>query len=372
MSIYAFAEMQDGEVKKIYASAKYPSRQIGNVFLDCDEDVNLKYADELPLKIQGFYALVAFRPSHILISRDVLGGKPLYFDNTTLTFSSFKHYFEGEPLDVLGGEVIKIDYSGEIIERRRYSFDDVFKPFEGSLDEIRERILKLLEGYSKRVKNGCVAFSGGVDSSLLAGLYDLPLVTVTASKEEKDWVVECAKKLGRELEVYEFDEKVVREILPDVAKIIETNDKLQISIAVPIYLCMRFAKSLGFSEIVFGQGADELFGGYKRYEDMDYRQLELELKKDIVEIGEKNLVRDNKVSYGLEMKLHTPYLQWDIIRCALSIPVELKVKRNGETVRKYILREIAKEIIPREIAYRDKKAIQYSTKTAKMLRKILT
>ena len=135
---------------------------------------------------------------------------------------------------------------------------------------------------------------------------------------------------------------------------------------------MRFAKSLGFSEIVFGQGADELFGGYRRYEDMDYRQLELELKKDIVEIGEKNLVRDNKVSYGLEMKLHTPYLQWDVIRCALSIPVELKGKKNGETIRKYILREIAKEIIPREIAYRDKKAIQYSTKTAKMLRKILT
>jgi asparagine synthase (glutamine-hydrolysing) len=154
-------------------------------------------------------------------------------------------------------------------------------------------------------------------------------------------------------------------------KAIEMQDKLQVSIAVPIYLCMRFAKSLGFSEIVFGQGADELFGGYKRYEDMDYRELEFELRKDLMEIGEKNLVRDNKIAYANEIKLHTPYLQWDLIRVALSIPVELKVKRNGDVVRKFILREVAKEVIPREIAYRDKKAIQYSTKTAKMLRKVL-
>ena len=371
MSIYAFAEMEKGKAKRIYASAKYPSRQIGNVLADCDDEINLKYADELPLKIQGCYALVAFRPSHILLSRDVLAGKPLYFDNSTLTFSSFKHYFEEEPLEVLGWEVIKISYEGEVLERKRFGFDEVFKPAEIEGEEAKEKILRLLESYRSKIKNGCVAFSGGVDSSLLAGLYDLPLVTVTASKEEKEWVKECAGKLGREIEIYEFDESVVKEVLPDVTKAIEMQDKLQVSIAVPIYLCMRFAKSLGFSEIVFGQGADELFGGYKRYEDMDYRELEFELRKDLMEIGEKNLVRDNKIAYANEIKLHTPYLQWDLIRVALSIPVELKVKRNGDVVRKFILREVAKEVIPREIAYRDKKAIQYSTKTAKMLRKVL-
>ena len=370
MSIYAFAEMENGKAKRIYASAKYPSRQIGNVFADCDERINLKHADELPLKIQNFYAVVAFRPSHILLSRDVLAGKPLYFDNTTLTFSSFKHYFEEEPLEVLGGEVIKISYEGEVLERRRFRFEDVFKPKKIEVDEAKEAILKLLEKYENRIKNGCVAFSGGVDSSLLAGLYDLPLVTVTASKEEREWVKECAKRIGREIEVYEFDENVVKDVLPDVTKAIETQDKLQLSIAIPIYLCMRFAKSLGFGEIVFGQGADELFGGYKRYENMDYKELEFELRKDLMEIGERNLVRDNKIAYANEIKLHTPYLQWDLIKIALSIPTELKVKRNGEVVRKYILREIAKEVIPKDMAYRDKKAIQYSTGTSKILRRL--
>lgn len=364
MSIYAFAEIEGGRAKRIYASARYPSRQMGNIFADCDHEINLKYADELPLRIEGFYSLVAFRPSHILLSRDILAGKPLYFDDT-LTISSFKHQFEGEIIEVLGGEVVKIDYEGNLIERKIFKFDEVFKPIKLDLEDSKERILKLLERY--KVKNDCLAFSGGVDSSLLAGIYDLPLVTVTASKEERDWVEECARKLGREIEVYEFDEVVVRDVLPDVMRTIETKDRMQVSIAIPIYICMKFARSLGYSEIIFGQGADELFGGYKRYEYLDYGKLEFELRKDLMEIGEKNLVRDNKIAYANEMKLHTPYLQWDLIRIALGIPVDMKV-RDGK--RKYILREIAKDLIPEDMAYRDKKAIQYSTKTAKILKNL--
>ena len=371
MSIYAFAEMENGKAKRIYASAKYPSKQIGNVFADCDFNVNLKYADELPLKIEGFYALVAFRPSHVLISRDVLGGKPLYFDNTTMTFSSFKHYFEEEPIPVLPGEVVKISYEGEVIDRKKYEFNDVFKPIDADIEKLKDRIVKSLINFRKNIKNACIAFSGGVDSSFLAGLYDLPLVTVTASKAEKEWVENSAKAIGRELEVYEFGEKEVREALPKVVSAIETTDKLQVSIALPIYLCVRFAKELGFSEVVFGQGADELFGGYKKYEELSGKELEQELINDVINIGEKNLVRDNKVAYSLEMKIITPYLQWEIIRCAISIPVELKVKKDNGVIRKYILREMAKEFIPKEIAYRDKKAIQYSTKTSNILKKIL-
>jgi len=123
MSIYAFVEFEGGLAKRVYANAKYPSKRIGNVFMDCDSDVNLKFADVLPQRVEGFYSLLAFRPSHVLLSRDVLGGKPLYFDNTTMTFSSFKGYFEDEPMSVLPGEVIKIGYDGEIIERRVFSFE---------------------------------------------------------------------------------------------------------------------------------------------------------------------------------------------------------------------------------------------------------
>jgi len=368
MSIYAVAEIQDGRAKRIYASAKFPSKQAGNILLDCDTNINLKYADELPLKIAGFYSVVAFRPSHILISRDILGGKPLYYDPYSLRFSSFKHYIDN-PIDVLPGEVVKIDYNGRIIEKKIYHFNDAFKKIDASIEELVEIIEKSLISFKPGY--ACISFSGGLDSSFLASLYDLQLITVTASKEEKEWVEKAAKMLDRELEVFVFNEKDVREVLPAVVSAIETTDPLQVSIAIPIYLSLRFAKELGYSQVVFGQGADELFGGYKKYESMDPATLERKMMDDIRNIGDENLVRDNKLAYSLEMKIITPYLQWDIIRAAISIPVDLKVrKEDGKIIRKYILRQIASKYMPKELAFRDKKAVQYSTKTTQILKKI--
>ena len=369
MSIYAFAEMENGRAKRIYASAKFPSKQIGNVFLDCEETVNLKFADELPLRIESFYALVAFRPSHVLVSRDVLGGKPLYYDPATLTFSSFRSYFESEAKEVEPGEVVKIDYEGNVIERRRYEFKDVFTPMDASVEELMEIVEEALLSFDPG--HACISFSGGLDSSLLASIYDLQLITVTASKEEREWVEKAAKLLGRDLEVYEFGEGEVLDVLPKVVSAIEMTDPLQVSIAIPIYLSLRFAKELGYDTVVFGQGADELFGGYRKYVDMDYDTLKRALLEDVKNIGRDNLVRDNKLAYSLNMKILTPYLQWDIIRAGISVPVEWKVRReNGEVIRKYFLRKIAEKFMPKELAYREKKAVQYSTKTSTILKRL--
>ncbi|KUJ94441.1 MAG: Asparagine synthetase (AsnB) [Archaeoglobus fulgidus] len=371
MAIYAFPEF-DGESRRasrIYASARYPSRQEGNVFFDSEEVPNLKYADEMPLQIRNFYSVVAFRPSHIFLSRDVLGGRPLYY-GSDMSISSFKSYIDGEVYEVMPGEVVKMDYTGEILERRKYAFEDVFRVGREDVNEMADRILNSLSSYKPRV--GCIAFSGGVDSSLLAALYDAPLVSVTASDAEEEWLKTAARMFGKEIEILKVGESAIREVVDTVRKTIETGDFLQLSIAVPVYLTMQFAKSLGFTEIIFGQGADELFGGYKRYEGLSEHELEDALVKDLKSIGESNLVRDCKLAYKNEIKLVTPYLCWDVIDAALKIPPEYKVRREGgKVVRKYILRKIAEKFLPEEIAWRDKKAIQYSTGIAKILKKCL-
>ena len=136
-------------------------------------------------------------------------------------------------------------------------------------------------------------------------------------------------------------------------------------------MALKFAKELGYSRIVFGQGADELFGGYKKYEALEGKELEEQLRSDVKNLGKDNLVRDVKLGYSFEMKLITPYLQWDVIKAGLNIPIEYKVRKvDGNIIRKYILRELALKYIPKEIAYRDKKAVQYSTKTSNILMKI--
>jgi asparagine synthase (glutamine-hydrolysing) len=369
MSIYAFADIDDGRAVKINASVRFPSRQDGNIFFDSSHPINLKFGDELPVKVEGLYSVVAFRPSHILLSRDVLGGKSLYYNPFTLTFSSFKSYFSEQAVELMPGETVKIGYDSRIISRSIHNFEEVFPEETRDIEELVDTIRKALSSFDPGFS--CLAFSGGVDSSLLASLYDIPLISVTASKQEEEWVKNAARMLDRDIEILKFKERDVREAIPRVISAIETEDKLQVSIAIPEYFTLKFAKELGYRNVVFGQGADELFGGYKRYEAMDKRELEYELQKDIMNIGRDNLVRDSKLAYSLEMNIMTPYLQWDVIRAGINIPADSKIRKaNGSIVRKFILRELALEYIPKEIAYRDKKAFQYSTRTSSILMKL--
>lgn len=366
MVIRAGFELEGKKIRRIYGSARFPSEQRGNIFYDSEIIPNLKFAEELPKTLECLHAVVAFRASHILLSRDVLGGKPLYYDAEGV--SSFRSDL-AMPKEVLPGEVLKIGYEGEILQRKLFLFEEVIKKEGRSLEEVEEEIVQGL--MSLKLKNYCIAFSGGIDSSLLAVFYDLPLISVTANDSEEEWVRKVAREISRDLEIRRFDESQIRDAYRMIPGIIEDSSFLQLSIAIPVHLTMEFAKELGFEGIVMGQGADELFGGYKRYERLVGNDLEKALIEDLKNIGSDNLVRDVKLSYFNEIKLILPYLNWKIIKNSLCIPPEMKVKNvGGRVIRKYFLRKLAEDYLPRDVVWREKKAIQYSTGVAKILRRL--
>ncbi len=368
--IYAALQLEEDRVKKVLAKANYPSKS-GNSYLydSSEEDVTLeKISEDMPLRFVGFYSVVAFKANYVFLSRDVIGGKPLYYSTTE--FSSFKSLVENAK-PVNPGEVVKVYYDGEV-EVKRYEFDEVFSPDPSPKDwgDV-ESILEVVEKELRKPRGECISFSGGVDSSLLAAIHDLPLISVTASEREEEYIKKAAKEIGRELYLFRFSEREVKEILPEVVKAIEEANPFHVSIGIPIYLSLKKAKELGFNSMIFGQGADELFGGYKKYESYSGEELFWILKRDVEMLGVNNLERDVKLAYKAGMNIVTPYLQWNIIKAVMKIPAEYKVrKENGEIIRKYALRKIAEKYLPAEIAYRQKKAVQYSTKTTSILEKI--
>ncbi|MBU1177968.1 hypothetical protein KJ903_02005, partial [Patescibacteria group bacterium] len=78
-----------------------------------------------------------------------------------------------------------------------------------------------------------------------------------------------------------------------------------------------------------------------------------------------------ELATGLEIEKINPFMGAAFIDFAREIPTELKVIDEHDRVRKHILREAAIEIgVPEPAARRPKKAIQYSTKIDRVIKKM--
>ncbi|MCK4937431.1 MAG: asparagine synthase C-terminal domain-containing protein [Methanosarcinales archaeon] len=247
----------------------------------------------------------------------------------------------------------------------------------GNQDEsvISEMIMhSLSKGVNKNLRQHCaVLFSGGVDSSLIAALAarqtpDIMLITVGfTGSNDIEWAPAAAKLLG--LEINHILKLItlmdVESTIPRVMEALGTADPMTISLAVPMFIACNEAKSRNIDLLLAGQGADELFGGYHRYKDIAQKgmpALDKAIAADVSRLPQRDILRDNTVAEAAEMELVAPFIESEMIKLGLSIPVELKVREvNGETVGKYILRRAAENIMPGEIAWRGKKAMQYGS-----------
>lgn len=231
--------------------------------------------------------------------------------------------------------------------------------------------IKLLGGaLQKAVAEGLapktgLAFSGGVDSSLISALArsDITLYSVGfEGSHDLQHAQYAAEVLGLNgnLHAKIITQKEIEEHIPDVIRSVKGTDPMAVEIGLPLFIAAREAHKDGMKVMLSGQGADELFAGYQRY----IRSLHLadEIEKDVKNLVEIGIDRDRAVASANSIELRTPYLDRNVIEMGLQIAPELKIrKKDGNYVRKYILRRVAENIIPHELAWMEKKAIQYGT-----------
>lgn len=208
-----------------------------------------------------------------------------------------------------------------------------------------------------RSDEGVVAFSGGVDSALIAGLAGLPCVAVgIEGSHDAVWAAKAARLMGLDLEVVTPTEEEVLEALRRVVRVIpDPTNPVEASIATTLFFVAARARELGHTRVLAGQGADELFGGYARY--LSSPDLAAELERDFADHGRQR-TRDQAVAALHGAYFSMPYLDIRVVRAARAIPAEERV-RGG--VRKRPLRAVAERHIPIEIARAEKKAMQYGS-----------
>jgi asparagine synthase (glutamine-hydrolysing) len=259
------------------------------------------------------------------------------------------------------------------------------KPTKTTLEQAAKELQTLLEeSVAKRVagvEDVAVAFSGGLDSSLIAALAknagaNVQLMHVSLKEqEETQHAQKVAEELNLPIHVRLYDEQDVENVLPKALRAIEETDPVKVAIGVPFFWAARETAKMGLKVALAGQGADELFGGYKRCADtylaFGKETAEKSIFNDVATNYKNNLERDPKIFsfHGIELRL--PFTSYQLTQYALRIPLELKIEREVDSPRKLVLRKAAENLgLPSSVVYRPKKAVQYTTGVSKALRKL--
>lgn len=344
-------------------------------------------------KVNGDYALAYACGGELVLARDPSGVKPLFYcsgkggEKPEIAFASEKKalIFIGRKAKPFpqGGVLGFNTENGKITEKIPEGYLKTKSP-EKRIYAEKEALFHLKAALEKAVElrltpTAGIAFSGGIDSTFLAALAkridpDISLYAVGLPDSHDVAQAESAAEaigMKRNLKVHFLSPEEIEAAVPEVIYATESTDPMTVAIGLPLYIVAKTAREDGKRVLLTGQGADELFGGYRRHEGF-FEQgpdvLDREIYSDLESISTINLERDDMVTMANSVELRVPFLDKEVIKIGLAISPELKVlKKEGFYTRKYILRKAAEDLVPPEVLWKEKKAMQYGTGVQKVL-----
>jgi len=347
-----------------------------------------KNASSIIKKLKGSYVFAIACQDKVIAGRDTMGTTPLYYgeNETTSAVAS-----ERKALWAIGikdaesfppGNLALMTIHGFTFQPIRIITQSSLKPtdMKTATKQLQTLLSELTKERLSDTKKAAVAFSGGLDSSLIALLaticgIEVKLITVgLEDQRELHHARAAAKALELPLHIQTYTQDDVEQTLPKVLWLIEEPDVTKAGVAIPIYWTAQIASKLGFRILLAGQGADELFGGYQRYL-RDYaigdEVVRDSMYHDITTSHEKNFQRDNQACSFHKVELRLPFADQNIVNFSSSLPTHLKIESPEDQLRKRILRLTAQNLgMPSFIVNRRKKAVQYATGVNKALRRL--
>jgi asparagine synthase (glutamine-hydrolysing) len=217
--------------------------------------------------------------------------------------------------------------------------------------------------------------------AILSALDSTPfplIVAGVASAKDIKAASNAATALGLQVEVQNFTLDDVERALPTIIDAAESTDVLQVSLAIPLYFSVIRAQKLGVTTLVSGQGADELFGGYARYERLilkdEPQSVLAEMQEDLKTLMQVTLPCQQSLAKYYGIQLVTPFLASDVVTYSQALPLHQKIiATESEVIRKRILRELAQHLkLPGFIAKAPKRALQYGSGASRILARLST
>jgi asparagine synthase (glutamine-hydrolysing) len=333
--------------------------------------------------LSGIFAFVLYdeERNEFLIARDPIGVIPLYIgydsDGTVYVASELKA-LEGqceryEPF-LPGHYYWSVSPGMKWYYRRDWMQYDAVKDNSASVEAIRDSLTAAVKRQLMSDVPYGVLLSGGLDSSVISAIAEKfsEHRIEDDSKTRAYWPrlhsfavgLKGAPDLAKAKLVADHIGTVHHEInytiqegldaIRDVIYYIETYDVTTVRASTPMYLLARVIKSMGIKMVLSGEGADEIFGGYLYFHKAPSAQaFHEETVRKLSKLHLYDCLRANKSLSAWGVEGRVPFLDKEFLDVAMRTNPEAKMC-PGSTVEKRIVREAFSDMLPAEVAWRQK------------------
>ena len=334
-------------------------------------------------RLSGIFAFALYDVERdaFLIARDPIGVIPLY-----IGYDGDGKVYVASELKALEGQCDRYEpflpghfYWSRRPEMRRYYSRDWFeysevKDSNSSAGDVHDALEDAVRCQLMSDVPYGVLLSGGLDSSVISAVAE----KFSSGRIEEDGLTPAwwprlhsfavglkgAPDLAKARLVADHIGTVHHEInytiqegldaIRDVIYYIETYDVTTVRASTPMYLLARVIKSMGIKMVLSGEGADEIFGGYLYFHKAPSAQaFHEETVRKLSKLYMYDCLRANKSLSAWGVEGRVPFLDKEFIDVAMRLNPQAKMC-PGQTMEKKILREAFADMLPAEVAWRQK------------------
>ena len=342
-----------------------------------------KLASALLEQLNGIFAFVLYdeERDEFLIARDPIGVIPLY-----IGYNSDGTVYVASEMKALEGQCERYEpflpghyyHSADPGMKRYYHRDwmqyDAVKDNAASVEAIRDGLTAAVKRQLMSDVPYGVLLSGGLDSSVISAIAEkFSEHRIEDDSKTKAWWprlhsfavgLKGAPDLAKAKLVADHIGTVHHEInytiqegldaIRDVIYYIETYDVTTVRASTPMYLLARVIKSMGIKMVLSGEGADEIFGGYLYFHKApSAKDFHEETVRKLSKLHLYDCLRANKSLSAWGVEGRVPFLDKEFLDIAMRTNPEAKMC-SGTTIEKKIVREAFADLLPEEVAWRQK------------------